>query len=242
MIMGYLESVQKQDDQAKTYYHKGFDGFEELYKAASGADDKIAILIQYARAHEFADEVDQAAALLRKGIQDFPTSSQRIYLYYNLAQLYGNPHHKRFDEAIEICREIPSQFPNDPRRVGSYFLAANCHRFQKKYDAAAADYQEIMALFPGQREAQQAMMELRRTEDLRRRDAETSATQAAALRTSSTLGAMAGASATSPSALSLPTAPKASVKASTAPLTKPTVSPTTGTAKSQPLVPKPSTP
>jgi tetratricopeptide (TPR) repeat protein len=240
MIIGHLESVLKHDEQEKTRYQKAFEEFGQSYERASGADEKIGILVQYSRAREFAGEVDQAAALLRKGLQEFPTSSRRINLYYNLAVLYAS--HQRYDEAIAICRDIPSQFPNDPARVRSYFIAAECHRQQKKFESAVADYREIMALFPGQRPGQEAMMEIRRTEEMRRKDAETSATKAAALLTSPTLTATTGTATTSPSAAIKRPAPSvpsgaAKVSASTTPLPRATVPQTTGSARPKPPTP-----
>jgi len=237
MVMGHLKTVSKQPDEAKSLYHKGYDAFEQAYQAASGADEKTIILMQYARAHEFAGDIEEAAALLRKGLQDFPTSSRRINLYYNLAALYAN--NKKYDEAIAICREIPSQFPNDPRRVNSYFMAADCHREQKKFDVAMGDYREIIALFPGQRFAQDAMMKMRETEEMRRREAETSATLAAALLTSGTLATTStGAAVTSPSAAVKRPAPALLLPPlSTAPVTRPAISATTASAAPKPPAP-----
>jgi len=240
MMVGYLHSVLKQTDLSKAEYNKAFEVFERLYQTASGADEKIGVLISYAAAHKFAGEVDQAATLLREGLQKFPTSSKRIDLYYNLAILFRNS--DKYDEAIAICREIPSQFPNDPRRVDSYFVAADCRRRQKKYDAAGADYREIIALFPGTNYARYAMIEIRRTEDLKRREAETSATlAAAAAATSPTLSLTTGTAVRAPSSATtqpvppLPL-PPAKVRPSTSPQTRAPVPQTTGSAATKPPV------
>jgi len=241
MIVGHLHSVIKEPDQSKTFYHKAFDVFEQMYKSASGADEKIGILIQYARAHDFAGNLDEAATLLRKGLQEFPTSASRIDLYYHLAGMFANK--GKYDEAIQVCHEIPSQFPNDIRRIDSYFLAADCRRRQRKYEAANADYREITALFPGTPYAQYAMMEMRRTEEMRRREAETSATQAAALITSPTLAVTTGTILTSPSAAAITgrvspaLLPPSEASSSTAPQTRATVPQTTGGTTLKPSVP-----
>jgi hypothetical protein len=117
-------------------------------------------------------------------------------------------------------------------------MAADCHREQKKFDAAMGDYREIIALFPGQRFAQDAMMEMRRTEEMRRREAETSATLAAALLTSGTLAMTTGAAATSPSAAIKRPAPALPLPPpSTSPVTRPAISPTTAGAAPKPPAP-----
>jgi len=225
MILGQLSSLNKQTEPSKAFYNKAFEAFGQMYERASGADEKIDVLIQYARACEFAGELDKAATLLQKGLQDFPTSSRRINLYYTLAELLAR--NKKYDEAMAVYREIPTQFPNDPKRVNAYFYIADCHRMQKKFEAAVADYQEIMALFPGTPFAQNAARAVRDTEEMRRREAETTATLPAALPTSPTLGLTSGAATTSPLAARSPLPPPPAELLTTAVLPPAIAPPTT---------------
>jgi len=176
MIMGHLATVLDEKDRAENLFSKGFAAFEQMYEEATGADRKIAVLIRYARAYNFKGDLEQTVALLQKGLKEFPTSPMRLRLFYELAAAYAN--NEKYDRAIEVYREIPAQFPNHNGRLEAYFLAAECHRLQNNYDEAVKDYQEIMALLPGTQWAQRAYQEIRRTELLRRKEAETSATLA----------------------------------------------------------------
>jgi len=236
MVMGHLASLLDNKKRADELFNKGFEHFEELYKQATGADKKVEVLIRYARAYNFKGDVEKAAALLRKGLNEFRTSPKnRLRLYYELASVYAS--NEKYDKAIEVCREIPSQFPNHPERIPAYFRIAEYHRRQKKYDDAIADYQEIIALFPGTRYAAGAIQEIRRTEWMRRKEAETSATlalKALQQATSGTAGlTSATAVSTPPAAGTLPTTGSALTTggASRKPPAKPEKAATKGSAK-----------
>ncbi len=242
-VMGRLASILKDKEREEAFYGKCFELYERMYEQADGAEAKIAVLRHYAGARHMKGDIEGSAALLKKGLADFPTASSRIDLYYQLASLYG--YNGRFDEAIEVCRTLPQEFPNDPRRVRAYFMIAECHLQQKKYDAAIGDCREIIALFPGQAPAQEAARAIRMIEALRRQEAETSATLAASQATSEPLqiggrtmlttapaasGAVPSGQPTAPSTApaALPAAP---------PATAPSTLPTTG-----PVAPPPSAP
>ncbi|MCX8036857.1 MAG: tetratricopeptide repeat protein [Candidatus Sumerlaeia bacterium] len=184
-VMGRLAALLKDKEREEAFYGKCFEHYERMYQEAAGAEAKIAVLRHYAGARHMKGDIEGSAALLKKGLAEFPTASSRIDLYYQLASLYG--FNGRFDEAIEVCRTIPQEFPNDPRRVRAYFMIAECHLQQKKYDAAIGDCREIIALFPGQAPAQEATRAIRMIEALRRQEAETSATLAASQSTTGVL-------------------------------------------------------
>lgn len=207
LVMAHLATVLDDEDRAEGFYVQGFEAFEQMYKDATGADKKIEVLIRYARAYNFKDELEAAVALLQEGLKKFPTSPKRLQLYYELARAYAS--NEKYDKAIEVYREIPTLFPNHPGRLEAYFLVAECHRLQKDFDAAMTDYQEITTLFPQTPVARRAYQEIRHTEFLRRKEAETSTTLAlaAAQATSPTATLTTGSALSTapiPPALSLP--------------------------------------
>jgi len=220
-IMARLASVVKDKEREEKFWAKCFESFGQMYDQATGADNKITILVRYARAHNLKGEVEQAAELIQKAIKDFPTSPSRLALYYELGKLYFN--NEKYDKAIEAYRKVTTEFPNDPMRADAYLFIAKAHAQQKKYDAAIADCEEIKALFPNTQYAQGAAMGIKSIEAMRRKEAETSATLAASPLTSGTAGIT---SATAPVKPPLapplpPPAPKPA-GSTTAPLTAPT--------------------
>lgn len=209
MVMGHLASVLDDQKRKDEFFAKSFEIFDEMYKKASGAGKKIEILIRHAWARSFKGDVDKAAELLRKGIEQFPTSPNRLELYYELARLYATA--ERFDEAVEVCRQIPREFPNHPARANAYFIIGECHRRQKKWDQAVADFQQIIALFPGTQSARRARWEIRKTEYLRRKEAETSAAMALAKLAETTSPSATLTSPTAPTSPGAATSPPAQV-------------------------------
>lgn len=210
MIAGQLAGLAEDEERKKELFARGFSAFERQYEEATGADEKIRILVYYSRGKLAAGEVEEAAALVRKGLDAFPTSPMRINLYYHLAGIYKE--HEMFDKAIEIYREIPSLFPNDPDRVHAYFHVADSHRRQKKFDLAKADLLEIRTLFPDPRTQAMAMRQLQYTNYLQRKEEETSATLAfqEALATSATVTLTTATATTTPPGTLAPTPPNES--------------------------------
>jgi tetratricopeptide (TPR) repeat protein len=196
MVMGPLAEVLKQKERADAFYNKGFEAFSHLFDTVSGAENKIAILLRYGQAHYFKGDLEQATTLVQKALKDYPTSPRRIELFYRLAQMYAGK--EKYDKAIEVCRQIPQEFANDPRRVQALFMIAEMHARQRKWDDAVKDLQEITVLFPGTDVAQRAGMALRQVETLKRKEAETSATLAAAQITSGTVKLPSGISVSTP--------------------------------------------
>jgi tetratricopeptide (TPR) repeat protein len=226
-IMGHLANVMKDKNDEDEFYRKCFEAFQRMYDNASGAQEKVVVLMRYAYAHHFKGDLDPAVSLLQKGLKDFPTAANRLDLYYELADLYFR--NQKFDKAVETCRQIPLEFPNDQRRIRSYFTIADCHLYQKKYDDAVKDLQEIIALFPSTEYAYRANQAIRYTEAMRRKEAETSATLAASKVTSGT--------ATLPGAIGVTTLPAPvrmfppkSATTLTVPVTRPPAPQTPGSA------------
>jgi tetratricopeptide (TPR) repeat protein len=183
MVMGHLSDVAKDKEQAEQYYQKAFKIYDERYERASGADAKIRVLIEYARARSFREDSEGAVKLLQKGIDEFRAEPNRIELYFVIAEIYAGS--KQHDKAIEAGRTVQAEFTNDPNRPRAYFMIAQVLAQQKKFDEAEEELRNVMKLFPNTQYAQQAARLGQSIAYFRRADANTSAALALKSTTSS---------------------------------------------------------
>lgn len=116
-------------------YREALPGLEKGFRTAKEADTKRLCGLQLLRAYEGLQRNDQALQVALELTRSYPNDPEVLY---HVGRVYGNSAYLAMEKLVKVA----------PDSVWRHQAAAEAHESQGSYDAALAEYRQVLALEP----------------------------------------------------------------------------------------------